>query len=248
MTTVSAANTGFKNSVFTLLFSAPDVLRSLYSALSGRPLPSAIPLSINTLEDALFMGRLNDLSFEIDGKLIVLIEHQSTINPNMPLRCLLYVARLYEKVMDNRQIYRSRLVSIPAVECFVLYNGEAPYEEEQVLKLSDAFMKAKELGAEGAANLELKVKVININKGHNEKMLKQCVELREYSEFVWRVREKRKLEEGLKEAVWKAARECIKEGILEVFLREHSSEVINMLLEEWNMEDALRVKYEEGIE
>ncbi|MDR2194209.1 MAG: hypothetical protein LBP19_07065, partial [Treponema sp.] len=75
MTTAAAANTGFKNSVFTLLFSAPDVLRSLYSALSGRPLPSAIPLSINTLEDALFMGRLNDLSFEIDGKLIVLIEH-----------------------------------------------------------------------------------------------------------------------------------------------------------------------------
>ena len=87
-----SANVKFKASLFTFLFSEPEVLRELYSALEGVSLPPDVPVTINTLEDVLFMDRVNDISFEIGGKLVVLIEHQSTINPNIALRLLMYIA------------------------------------------------------------------------------------------------------------------------------------------------------------
>ena len=95
------ANTKFKSSVFTYLFSEPDVLRELYCALKGITLPDDTPVIINTLDDVLFMDRINDVSFEIDGKLVVLIEHQATINPNVALRLLMYIAMVYEKIIKG---------------------------------------------------------------------------------------------------------------------------------------------------
>ncbi|MDR0476154.1 MAG: Rpn family recombination-promoting nuclease/putative transposase, partial [Treponema sp.] len=121
------ANTKYKDSVFSFLFSDPDLLRELYCALEGVTLPSDLPVTINTLRDVLFMDRINDISFEIGGKLVILIEHQSTINPNMALRLLMYIARVYEKIIGNRNVYNSRLISVPRPEFFVLYNGTAPY-------------------------------------------------------------------------------------------------------------------------
>jgi len=120
------ANIKYKDSVFSLLFSEPDLLRELYGAIEGISLPSDVPIIINTLRDVLFMGLINDISFEIGGKLIILIEHQSTINPNMALRLLMYIARVYEKIIGERNIYSSRLLRIPRPEFFVLYNGVSP--------------------------------------------------------------------------------------------------------------------------
>ena len=94
-------NAKYKDSVFSLLFSKPELLWELYAALEGVDLPDDVPVTINTLQDVLFMDRINDISFEIDGKLIVLLEHQSTVNPNIPLRMLMYIARLYEKIIDR---------------------------------------------------------------------------------------------------------------------------------------------------
>jgi len=118
------ANTKYKDSVFSLLFSDTNLLRELYCALEGVDLPEDIPVTINTLQDVLFMEKINDISFEIGGKLIVLIEHQSTVNPNLPLRLLLYIARLYEKTIDEKKLYsRSRMrILFPVI--IVLYNGK----------------------------------------------------------------------------------------------------------------------------
>ena len=102
-------NKKFKSGVFSLLFSEPDLLRELYCALGGISLPPDAPGTINTLEDVLFMGFINDISFEIDGKLVVLIEHQSTVNPNMALRLLMYIGRVYEKIIEGRNIYSRKL-------------------------------------------------------------------------------------------------------------------------------------------
>jgi len=102
-------NKKFKSGVFSLLFSEPDLLRELYCALGGISLPPDAPVTINTLEDVLFMGFINDISFEIDGKLVVLIEHQSTVNPNMALRLLMYIGRVYEKIIEGRNIYSRKL-------------------------------------------------------------------------------------------------------------------------------------------
>ena len=102
--TVMKMNDQFKNSVFTALFSDPAALRDLYCALGGVSLPPDVPVSINTLENVLFMDLYNDISFEIGGKLVVLVEHQSTINPNMALRLLLYIAHILEKIVKGASL------------------------------------------------------------------------------------------------------------------------------------------------
>jgi len=132
-------NKSYKDSLFSFLFSDPDILRELYGALEGITLPHNVPVTINTLQGVLFIERINDISFEISGKLVVLLEHQSTISPNMSLRLLMYIARIYEKIIGDKNIYTSRAISIPRPEFFVLYNGVAPYPDEKVLRLSDAF-------------------------------------------------------------------------------------------------------------
>ena len=135
-----SANTRYKDSVFSLLFSDPDVLREVYGILEGISLSHDVPVTINTLQNVLFQNRINDISFEIGGKLVVLIEHQSTVNPNMALRILMYIARIYEKIIvDNRSLYTTQLIRIPRPEFFVLYNGKEPFPDEQTFKLSDAF-------------------------------------------------------------------------------------------------------------
>ena len=247
-----SANIKFKASLFTFLFSEPEVLRELYSALKGVSLPPDIPVTINTLEDVLFMGRVNDISFEIGGKLVVLIEHQSTINPNMALRLLMYIARLYERLVDDRNIYSTKRVALPRPEFFVLYNGEAPYPDEQVLRLSDAFLDPSELGVAGRGPaLELEVKVLNINEGRNESIAGRCKTLAGYQAFVAKVREYLKqgnVPGSLEDALKKTVLYCRDHDILKEFLEHHATEVINMLTTEWNWEDAKAVWFEEGME
>ena len=241
------ANTKYKDSVFTFLFSDPDLLRELYGALEGVTLPADLPITINTLRDALFMGLINDISFEIGGKLIVLIEHQSTINPNMALRLLMYIARVYEKIIGDKNIYSSRLLRIPRPEFYVLYNGVSPYPDEELLKLSDAF-ESGPLPEKGHPALELEVRVININQGRNREIAEKCKTLGEYSAFIEKVREFEKETGTLEEAVKKAVIYCRDHNILKEFLENNATEVMGMLTMEWNWDDALACRYEEGLE
>jgi hypothetical protein len=244
------ANTKYKDSVFSLLFSDPDVLRELYCALEGITLPADTPVTINTLRDALFMDMINDISFEIGGKLVVLIEHQSTINPNMALRLLMYIARVYEKIIGDRNIYASRRIRIPRPEFFVLYNGVEPYPDEQILKLSDMFEQTASLGLteKEIAALEVIVRVININVGKNAGIVQKCKTLAGYSAFIAKVREFEKEYAGKTEAMKQAVRYCRDHDILKGFLEQNGTEVMNMLMTEWNWDDALAVRFEEGRE
>jgi len=243
------ANAKYKDSVFSYLFSDPEALRQLYCAIKGVALPDDIPITINTLQGVLFMDRINDISFEIGGRLVVLIEHQSTINPNMALRLLMYIARVYEKIIDDTKIYATREIFVPRPEFIVLYNGTAPYPDEKILKLSDAFESVAELGLhEGRPALELTVRVLNINEGRNENIVKKCSTLAGYSAFIAKVREYEKGGESKKGAIIKAARYCREHDILTNFLKNNASGVINMLMTEWRMEDALAVRFEEGKE
>ena len=149
-------NSGYKNSVFSLLFGDPAALRELYGALEGVTLDPAIPVTINTLSGALYMERYNDISFTIGDKLVILIEHQSTINHNMPLRLLLYIARVYEQIIEKEKkgaLYRERQIRIPVPEFIVLYNGTKPCADQQRLRLSDAFEAAGEIRRESAPEL-----------------------------------------------------------------------------------------------
>jgi hypothetical protein len=158
-------NNQYKDSVFSLLFSDEDILRDLYSVLEGIPLDPSVKIEINTLSNVLFMEQINDISFTVDNKLVLLIEHQSTINPNMPLRLLMYIARVYEKITGSKNIYSGKKLSIPRPEFIVLYNGTFPYPDEKTLKLSDSFEDPASLGLSKNAlpELELTVKVYKIN-------------------------------------------------------------------------------------
>jgi len=243
------ANRKYKASVFSLLFSDPDLLRELYGALEGISLPADIPVTINTLQDVLFKDRINDISFAIGDKLVVLIEHQSTINRNIALRLLIYIAKIYEKILEGKNIYASRLIHIPRPEFFVLYNGISPYPDGELLKLSDAFESGllPEMKKESPA-LELEVRVININKGRNQEIAGKCKTLGEYSAFIEKVREFKKETNKLGEAVKNAVIYCRDHDILKEFLEKNAKEVLSMLTTEWKWEDALAYRYEEGRE
>jgi len=243
------ANTKYKDSVFSLLFSDPDLLRELYCALEGVDLPKDIPVTINTLQDVLFMDRINDISFEIDGKLIVLLEHQSTVNPNIPLRLLMYIARLYEKTISGKNLYARKLIRIARAVFIVLYNGKEDFPDSKELKLSDMLEDASSLKIPGKEPmLELTVKVININHGRNADIAKRCKTLAGYSAFVAKVREFEGTGVDRTEAVKQAVKYCRDHDILKEFMEQNSSEVFNMLLTEWNWDDAIAVSKEEGRE
>jgi hypothetical protein len=256
-----SVNSKYKDSVFSLLFSNPDTLRELYGAIEGVKLPDDIPITINTLEGVLFRTQLNDISFGIGSRLVILMEHQSTINPNMPLRILMYIARIYEKLTAGKNIYGRKKLTVPRPQFIVLYNGAEPYPDEETLKLSDLFADATSLGLsrEALPALELEVKVYNINAGHNEDKLKQSRTLEDYSIFIAKAREyEAKAAAGRKvsdltvderrRAMTQAIQWCINHNTLEEFLKSNSSEVMNMLMEEWDLDTALKVEREEGRE
>jgi predicted transposase/invertase (TIGR01784 family) len=232
----------YKDSVFTSLFKDKKRLLELYNALDGTSYKNPNIISINTLEGVLFPDRQNDISFTIGDKLVVLIEHQSRINENMPLRFLIYISKVYEKIIDSDNIYKRELIKIPKPEFIVLYNGIDKYPKEKILKLSDAFEKA----GMKAPELELSVRVLNINKGHNLKLERRSKSLAGYSAFVAKVREFQSAGDSLKKAIEKAVVYCIGKGILRDYLKQHSSEVVNMLYTEFKLKDFVAVREKEA--
>ena len=234
----------YKDTVFRMLFSDRKNLLSLYNAVSGAHYEDPEKLEIVTLENAIYMGMKNDLAFIIDTDLF-LYEHQSTYNPNMPLRDLFYISSEYQKLVDKRSLYSSLLQKIPAPQFIVFYNGTEKKKDSWVNHLSEAFENLS-----GNPKLELEVLTININEGHNPELMEQCQTLREYAQYVACVRRYAK-EFELNEAVKLAVDECIRNNILSEFLRANKSEVISMSIFEYDKEEEERklrkAEYEAGV-
>jgi predicted transposase YdaD len=242
-------NAKYKDSVFTFLFNDPALLRELYCALENVTLPEDIPITINTLKNILYMNRVNDLSFEISGKIVVLIEHQSTINTNMAVRLLIHIAQIYDLIIQSKRIYGKKQILLPEPEFFVLYNGDAPYPDESVLRLSDSFEKRADLGLPWKkAALELEVRVININEGRNEGLVGKCEKLLEYCAFIGKMKEFQKKKKNLERAARMTVEYCIQHDILKEFLEKHAMEVVKMLRAKWKMKDVITAWYEDGLE
>lgn len=225
-------NSNFKDTLFRMIFKEPNALLQLYNAVSGSDYTDATALEIVTLENAIYMSMKNDLAFLVDCRLN-LYEHQSSVNPNMPLRDLFYVANEYQSLVNKKSLYASKLVKIPTPSFVVFYNGRAEQAERLELKLSDAFSMPTENPA-----LELKVVQLNIKAEHNKGLLAKCPMLDQYSQYVDRVqRYARSME--LSEAVAKAVQECIKEGILSDFLSRNKAEAISVSIFEYDEEKEL---------
>ena len=246
-------NRNYKDSVFVDLFSTDEKAKerflSLYNALHATQLHDVTLLENIKLEQVMYMSFANDVSYLVENKIIFLIEHQSTINPNMPLRCLEYVSRLYEKLFESKEKYSRKLLNIPTPEFYVFYNGLEPYPCDKTLKLSHAFIELTE-----QPNLELIVKIVNINQHNEHPLLEMCKPINEYSIFVQTVREWKAVDPV--HGFQKAVEECIANNILREYLERKAKEVINMLLAEYNYEEDIAVQraeerelaFAEGIE
>jgi len=241
------ANREYKATLFSELFSDPCNLRELYNALSDTNYGEETPIVINTLENVFFNDLKNDVSFTIGDKYVVLLEHQSTINANMPLRCLMYIARVYEKMTEERAIYQEKMQEIPKPEFIVLYNGIKPFPPEKTLRLSEAY-KVKDEIQKSSGNLDLTVRVVNINPGYNDDLLLKSEALNGYTEFVERVRRSRDSGINLRDAITEAINWGMTQSTIKTFLNTHGSEASNMLMTEFNIDIAKEVWQEEARE
>ena len=243
VSSIPTANRKYKDTVFRMLFSDKRNLLALYNAINRTSYEDSDELEIVTLRGAVYMGMKNDLAFIIDMNLF-LYEHQSTYNPNIPLRDLFYISAEYQKLMNSKSLYSSSLQKIPAPYFIVFYNGTEKEEEYWENSLSEAYENLS-----GEPRLELKVITLNINDGHNKELMEQCQILREYAQYVTKVRKYTK-EMELNAAVERAVDECIREGILEEFLRDNRAEVMAMSIFEYNKDEEekklRKAEYEAG--
>ena len=228
----------YKDTVFRMIFREKENLLSLYNALNGTTYEETDSLEITTLENAVYMNYKNDISFVFDFELL-LYEHQSTCNPNMPLRDLIYVTRVLQNRIKDENLYSKSLIRIPAPRFVVFYNGTDFQPEQQVLYLSDAFEKKQVEPA-----LELSVIVYNINLGCNNELLDACCLLKEYAQYVAQVRAyAEKL--PLPEAVEKAVDDCIRNNILAEFLAKNRAEAIAVSIFEYDEEKHMKSERKE---
>lgn len=237
-------NRKYKDRLFRYLFRDKKDLLELYNAVNASNYRDSESLEIVTLEDAIFLGMKNDLSFIVANRLN-LYEHQSTYCPNMPLRGLLYFCRQYEGLIAERKdnIYGSKLIRIPTPAYVIFYNGTMEQADRVELYLSDAFEAGR-----GSGCLECKAVMLNINRGRNQELLKRCKRLREYSEFVSEINEYLAKGYSLKKAITIAMDACIERGILADILEKSRAEVMNMLLTEYDEKRHMKSIYEEGYE
>ena len=235
---MSKVNRNFKASVFTHLFADPEKELGLYNAFSTVPHPPGTPVVDLTLTDVLFKDMINDLAFSIAEIVACFFEAQSTLNYNMALRYLMYSGRVYEKLIDNDEMYSEARIMIPTPEFYVLYNGVKPFPERATYLLSDSFAIPP---AGGAVPLELTVTAYNINPGFNDSIIKKDENLYGYVTFIAKARTFEQSGMKRESAVKTAVEDCIKDGILADYLQSNASEVVNMLAQEWDWNKALEI-------
>ena len=209
-------NKQYRNSVFCSYFNEPTRLLSLCNAILNTNYQDAGKLIINTFDGMFFDDQKNDISCTIENHFLVFIEHQTSVNENMPFRCFSYAAELFNKLMeDKNKLYRKSLISFPAPRFIVLYDGDETEQLERKMKLSDAF-------AGDSYSLELIVTAYNINFGLEQELLKKCGYLGDYSTLVGKVKEGIKAGPTRRDAISKAVKFCIDNGIMKGFLEFHS--------------------------
>ena len=231
----------YKDRLYKMIFNDKSELLKLYNAINGTHYDDPAMLTITTLDNAIYMTMENDLSFIIDMRL-ALYEQQSTVNPNLPLRFLMYIADIYSAYVKDMNIYSSKKLQIPLPSFVIFYNDVKSQPDRTEFLLSELFHPTTDQPA-----LELKAVMLNINKGHNQELMNACHTLRDYSEYVARIRTY-SAEMPLTDAVEKAITECIHENILRDFLLKNRAEAKAMSIYEYDEEKTLRMFREEGYE
>ena len=241
-------NRKYKDSVFRTLFSDEDKLIELYNALFDTNYGPEANIEIVTLEDVVFRVLKNDVAFVMEDSFIVLAEHQSTICNNMPLRDLIYMSAMLQRMINTDDLYRKKLLKIPRPTFIVFYDGKEDFPEYQEMKLSDAFLGDDD----GEIALQLTVRVYNINSDKNNEILKKCETLKQYSLFVERVRTLQEKDQLTASRITELISGCIDSGILPEFLKKYGTEMVAMLFRELTREEDMEISrldgYDDGLE
>lgn len=231
----------YKDRLYKMIFNDKSELLKLYNAINRTNYTDPAMLTITTLDNAIYMTMENDLSFIIDMRL-ALYEQQSTVNPNLPLRFLMYIADIYSAYVKDMNIYSSKKLQIPLPSFVIFYNGVQSQPDRAEFLLSELFHPTSNEPA-----LELKAVMLNINKGHNQELMNACHTLRDYSEYVARIRTYSG-EMPLADAVEKTIAECIQENILQDFLLKNRAEAKVMSIYEYDEEKTMRMFRKETLE
>ena len=244
MTDATVINREYRDRLFKFIFGNPEKKEwtlSLYNAVNGSQYSDANAIELNTIASVVYMNMKNDVSFLI-GDDMNLYEQQSTFNPNMPMRFLMYAGMLYSKYVQSHEdfyIYNETLQKAPTPKCVCFYNGAVDKDDRITLRLSDSFS--------GDSDIEVKVTMININFGRNNELLAACQPLREYSWFVDRVRANKKIMKDIEQAIDAALEELPSDSLIKPYLMANKAEVKQMCLTEYKEEHALAGKLAEGI-
>lgn len=243
-------NREHKDRLFRRIFEKKEDLLSLYNALNESDYTDTDALEIYTMDSFVYMGMRNDLSFLIDMTLNI-YEHQSTYNPNMPLRGFFYMSSAFQKyvALNKLDIYSSKMIPLPLPRYYIFYNGTREMPDESTLYLTDSMP-----GADAAekSSAQFAAHMVNINAGHNDGIMKRCPKLLQYSLFIEEIRMNQKKGFSLKEAVEAAADSCIQKGILADILLGNKAEVTEMILQEYDenlhISNEKEISYQEGLE
>ena len=239
ITDVPNAARNYKDRIFRMVFREKKALLALYNAMNETDYENEDDLKVTTLESALYLEMKNDVSFVLYDELL-LYEHQSTKNPNLPLRNLFYVSDVYSELTKDLFLYGSVPVQIPEPKFVVFYNGLENMQEREVLKLSSLYAKKAE-----HISLELETLVLNVNVGYNKILMERCRQLSDYAQFVSEVRKRLSKKIPLSEAVNEAVEDCIQRGILAEFLSKNRAEVVKVSIYEYDEEKVKRMFKEE---
>ena len=237
-------NPKYKDRLFSFIFGSEENKAwtlSLYNAVNGSNYTDPDAIEITTIKGIMYLGMQNDVSFLVMQEEMDLYEQQSPYNPNMPLRLMQYAGNLYEKYIIERKLnkYGKTLIKLPAPKVVVFYNGTDELEDETILKLSDSFPEGADF------DIEVKVRMINVNYGRNRKLMEACKPLSEYAWIVHEVR-KNKAKEDLSSAIDRAITDMPDDFVIKPFLVAHRAEVKGMLLTEYKEAETMQLFKEEG--
>ena len=241
------ANRNHKDRMFKRLFSDKKELLSLYNAVNDSDYDNPDDIEINTIDDFVFMGMKNDISF-LFTDVLNLYEHQSTVCANIPLRGFMYFGKLYDKIYHaHKDLYTDRMIDLAMPQFVVFYNGTKDEPDRQVQRMSAAFKGKGKL----EPGLECTAILLNINYGHNKELMEKCKRLKEYAILIHKIRSY--IDEGLssEEAVGRAVDDCIDENVLSDYLKAHKAEVVGMMYTEFDEEKfkerIMEIGYEDGM-
>ena len=235
-------NREYKSDVFCMLLQDKRNALQLYNAMNGSDYDDPEVVELCNLEKGVSLSIMNDAAFIIDFNLNI-YEHQSTYNPNMPLRSLVYFTDILKKYIDKKNIYGKTLVRIPTPRFVVFYNGLDDERESYELRLSDAFIHR-----EDEPQIELVCQVLNINKGKNQAVINNCKFLEDYMILVDYVRYYQQEGTELADAIRAAIDRCISENVLREFLENNRDEVEKTMVLDYTFERQIELTRQEAWE